>query len=124
MNKTDMKIGDVVSLNGSKAALVVESLGQLPALQTSDKVQVVWLDLDCRIQRDVLDCSLLSCWTPPPEKPDHFPAVMSVLSEAMTRIGVPSEPDALRAPAPEESVKRTASVPQRPWTSDVPSDNS
>jgi hypothetical protein len=127
MNKSDLKIGDVVCLNGSKAPLVVESLGQSPeAIAENPKAQLCWLDLDGRIQREVIDCALLVQWTRPEEKPDHFPEVMAILSEAMKKIGVDSsapdgsfEVDNRGAPQQDEPAK----APQRPWTSDVPSDH-
>jgi hypothetical protein len=121
MNKSDLKIGDVVCLNGSKAALVVESLGVSPeAVAESSKVQVCWLDLDGHLQREVLEFSLLVPWTPPAEKPDHFPEVMAILSEAMKRVGIDS-------PAPDGAFEvdhrgspecSPATAPQRPWTAD------
>jgi hypothetical protein len=116
MNKSDLKIGDVVCLNGSKAPMVVESLGMTP----TDKVQVVWLDLDGHVQREVLDPLLLDSWTSPAEKTDHFPEVMAILSEAMKRVGIDS-------PAPDGAFEvdhrgspecSPATAPQRPWTAD------
>jgi hypothetical protein len=78
-------------LNGSKAALVVESLGQSPeAIAENPKAQLCWLDLDGHIQREVIDCALLVQWTRPEEKPDHFPELMAILSEAMKRGGIDS----------------------------------
>jgi len=118
MNKSDLKIGDVLSLNGSKAALVVESLGVLE----SSKVQVCWLDLDGHLQREVLESALFVAWTPPAEKSDHFPEVMAILSEAMKRMGVDST-----SVAPEccdgafevdHRVSHENQAPQRPWTAD------
>lgn len=94
MNKSDLKVGDVVSLNGSKAPLVVESLGASPeAVAASSKVLVCWIDLDGHLQRELLESSILVAWTRPEEKPDHFPEVMAILSEALKRIGVDSTPD-------------------------------
>jgi hypothetical protein len=123
MNKSDLKIGDVVCLNGSKAPLVVESLGQSPeAIAESPKALLCWLDLDGRIQREVIDCALLVQWTRPEEKPDHFPEVMAILSEAMKRMGVDST-----SVAPEccdgafevdHRVSHENQAPQRPWTAD------
>lgn len=125
MNKSDLKVGDVVSLNGSKAPLVVESLGQSPeAIAENPKAQLCWLDLDGRIQREVLDSSLLVPWTPPAEKPDHFPKVLEIVAEAMKRVGIDSTPDSEGAFAVDDRGNpfvRTcdpATAPQRPWTAD------
>lgn len=120
MNKSDLKIGDVLSLTGSKAALVVESLGVLE----SSKVQVCWLDLDGHLQREVLESALFVAWTPPAEKPDHFPKVLEIVAEAMKRVGIDSTPDSEGAFAVDDRGNpfvRTcdpATAPQRPWTAD------
>lgn len=118
MNKTNLKVGDVVSLNGSKAPLVVESLGASPeAVAASSKVLVCWLDLDGHLQRELLESSILVAWTPPAEKPDHFPAVLSLVSEAMRRVGI--APDGAFEVDHRGSPEFTpATAPQRPWTAD------
>lgn len=128
MNKSCLKVGDVVSLNGSKAALVVESLGGSPeAVEESTMLRVCWLDLDGHMQHEVLESSLLVPWTPPAEKPDHFPEVMAILSEAMKRVGIDStapdgafEVDHRGSPQSVDATTppRPGTRPQRPWTAE------
>ena len=119
MNKSDLKIGDVVCLNGSKAALVVESLGQSPeAIAENPKAQLCWLDLDGRIQREVIDCALLVAWTPPAEKPDHFPAVLSIVTEAMKRVGIDSTAPDGAFEVDHRGSPQPGTRSQRPWTAE------
>jgi hypothetical protein len=123
MNKSDLDIGDVVCLRGSKAPLVVESLGMVPDEDCMAKV--VWLDFDGHVQREVFDSLLLDAWTPTAEKTDHFPEVMKLLGEAMKRVGREPPPgeafEVDHRGAPQQDAPPFP--PQCPWTSDVPSDN-